>query len=402
MDESSLRFEGWRVAAASAVGVFFSTLPFYLFAFLLKPLASELSGSRAEVAAAYGVMTAAAALSAPWIGRLLDRRSARWVVVPGLALSGVALAALAALAPGRWPFRAVFALLGCAASGTSALGYSRAVATWFDRRRGMALALVVGGAAAGGVVHPPAIQALVRLAGWRGACLASGGAVLALALPVVLRFVRERTPARGGATEGAAGARVGEALRSRAFWILVVLVFGGAIASHAAIVHLSALLTDRGVPGPRAALAVSALGGAALAGRLLTGWLLDRLPAPRIALGLMATAALGTYLLASAESFALGVVAALLLGFGTGGEHDVTPYLLSRYFGLRSLSTLYGLTWTAVGLAGAAGPILMGRAFDATGSYGAVLVRLSAGMLGAAALLLALPPCDPRRPPDGG
>ena len=60
-----------------------------------------------------------------------------------------------------------------------------------------------------------------------------------------------------------------------------------------------------------------------------------------------------------------------------GGEADVTPYLLSRYFGLRSFSTLYGFTWTAYAFAGAIGPILMGRAFDATGSYEALLVQLA-------------------------
>ena len=52
-----------------------------------------------------------------------------------------------------------------------------------------------------------------------------------------------------------------------------------------------------------------------------------------------------------------------------GGESDVTPYLFSRYFGLRSLSALYGFTWRSTGLAGAIEPVLMGRAYDATGSY---------------------------------
>ena len=74
-----------------------------------------------------------------------------------------------------------------------------------------------------------------------------------------------------------------------------------------------------------------------------------------------------------------------------GGEADVTPYVLSRYFGLRSFSTLYGLTWTFYAVAGAVGPVLMGRAFDATGSYEALLVQLAAGTLVVAALMLMLP-----------
>jgi hypothetical protein len=58
----------------------------------------------------------------------------------------------------------------------------------------------------------------------------------------------------------------------------------------------------------------------------------------------------------------------LLFGVGTGGEAAITPYRLTRYFGLRAFSTLYGLTWTFYAAAGAIGPVILGRAFDATGS----------------------------------
>jgi MFS family permease len=95
--------------------------------------------------------------------------------------------------------------------------------------------------------------------------------------------------------------------------------------------------------------------------------------------------------LAGAQSLAAGIVAAALLGFGMGGEADVTPYLLSRYFGLSSFSVLYGLTWTFYAVAGALGPVLMGKAFDVTGSYDALLVRLSFITLAVAALMLMLP-----------
>jgi MFS family permease len=101
--------------------------------------------------------------------------------------------------------------------------------------------------------------------------------------------------------------------------------------------------------------------------------------------------ALGTFLLAGARSLPIGIGAAALIGFGMGGEGDVTPYLLSRYFGLKSFSTLYGFTWTAYAMAGAVGPIIMGRAFDLSGSYSALLVQLGAATLAAASLLLLLP-----------
>ena len=84
------------------------------------------------------------------------------------------------------------------------------------------------------------------------------------------------------------------------------------------------------------------------------------------------------------------MLAAVLIGLGLGAEADITPYLLTRYFGLRSFSTLYGFTWTAYAIAGALGPMLMGRAFDATGSYATLLLILSAGTFVSAALYLLL------------
>jgi MFS family permease len=175
------------------------------------------------------------------------------------------------------------------------------------------------------------------------------------------------------------------------FWILVVVVFGSGIVISGALVHLVALLTDRGLPATQAAIALSAMGLASLAGRLATGWLLDRFFAAYVSTCLLVAAAIGAFLLAGAQSLAAGILAAALIGFGSGGELDVTPYLLSRYFGLRSISTLYGFAWTALGVAGLVGPILMGRAFDATGSYERILIQFGIVSALAAALMLALP-----------
>lgn len=154
---------------------------------------------------------------------------------------------------------------------------------------------------------------------------------------------------------------------------------------------MAALLSDRDIPVETAALAVSILGGATLAGRLFTGWLLDRVFAPYVGIALLVTAAAGTYLLAIAHSAIAGFVAAALIGIGMGGEADVTPYLISRYFGLKSFSTLYGVSWTAYEIAGAVGPILMGRAFDLTRSYEALLTHLAWVVVAAAMLMLLLP-----------
>ena len=391
--EHDLSYEGWRVAGAASAGVFvsFASLFIYTFGTFLKPLAAEFSWSREAVSAAFGIAAMTVAVCSPPLGLLLDRYGARRIIVPSLMVFGAAFASLALLTPHLWHLYAVCFVLGIVGNGTAQMAYTRTVASWFERRRGAALALMLAGGAVGAMVLPPIAQALVDRAGWRMACALLGTGVLAIGLPVVLAFIRERpATATAPATLGD-GATVREGLTSRAFWILVVVLFGSSIAQNGAITHLAAMLTDRGISSGGAALAVSAMGGAGLAGRLIAGWLLDRFFAARVSFALLTLAALGVWILSWASSLPMGVLGASLVGFGMGGEGDVTPYLLSPYFGLRSFSTLYGLTWTAYAVAGAIGPVLMGRAFDVTGSYAALLGKLAAGTLAVAALMLLLP-----------
>jgi len=390
--ERDLTYEGWRVAGAASVGVFvsFASLLVYTFGTFLKPLSEEFSWSREAVSAAFGIAAMTVAVCSPPLGLLLDRVSARRVIIPALTIFGCAFASLALLTPRLWHLYAVFVVIGIVGNGTAQMAYTRAVSSWFESRRGVALSVMLSGGAFGSMVLPPIAQALIDAAGWRTAFAVLGLMVLVVGLPGVVAFVRER-PAAPGLTQPACGASVRDGLASRAFWILVVVLFCSSIAQNGAITHLAALLTDRGVSAAGAALAVSALGAAGLAGRLATGWLIDRFFAAHVSFVLLVLAAAGTYLLSWADTLPAGILGAAMIGFGMGGESDITPYMLSRYFGLRSFSTLYGLTWTAYAVAGAIGPVLMGQAFDATGSYEALLARLAAATLAVAAITLLLP-----------
>jgi MFS family permease len=390
-DEHSLRYPGWRVVTASAGCVFFSfaSLLVYTFGVFMKPIAAEFHWSREAVSLAFGLAALCVAACSPVIGRLLDRVPARRILLPCFLVFGCSFASLALLTPHLWHLYAVFIVLGIVGNGTAHLAYSRTITTWFHERRGSAFALLMSGGALGAMVLPLLAQSLIGAVGWRGAFAVLGIAVLAIALPLATK-VKERSGVQAFACD-VEGVSTAQGLRSWPFWIVVVVLFAASLSQNGAIAHLAALLTDRGLPAGRAAVAISVLGGATLTGRLVTGWLLDRYFAPRVSFCLLALAALGTYLLAGAHSILTGCIGAALIGLGMGGEADVTPYLISRYFGLRSFSTLYGLSWTAYALAGALGPVIMGRAFDATGSYEVLLSRLSVFTIATAALMLLLP-----------
>ena len=392
-DEQSVRYEGWRVAAASGVGVFvsFASVFVYTFGIFLKPLTEEFGWSRESVSAGFGVAAMTVAACSPALGYLIDRGHPRRIILPSIAIFGLAFASLSLLTPHLWHLYLVCVALGIVGNGTAQMAYSRAVSSWFDRRRGMALSIVMAGGAVGAMVLPPVTEGLIDSIGWRSACVLIGIAILIVGLPTVALFVRER-PVSVRSNAGASGSTLREGLTSRVFWIVVIVLFFSSIAQNGALTHMSALLTDRGVGASGGAIALSVMGAASLIGRLLTGWLLDRFPGGRVAFGLLTSAAIGTFLLASASSLTTGVVAAAMIGLGMGGEADVTPYLLTRYFGLRSFSMLYGLTWTFYAVAGAVGPVLMGRAFDLTGSYETLLTRLAFATVAVAVLMFFLPP----------
>lgn len=383
----------WRVvlAAYCGVSVSFGSLLVFTFSIFLKPLTTAFSWSRESVSTAFALAALSVAISSPLLGHLLDRYGPRPVILPCMATFGLAFASLSQLTPSLTHLYAVFVLIGLVGNATTQMGYSRAVSTWFDRRRGLALALVMAGSGTGAMLFPPLAQFLIDHYGWRFAYLAFGALILIAGLPLTALYVRERPHAATTETHPASNSPLLHSLRSAPFLLIVGTLFLGSISANGAITHLAPLLTDRGIDPATAALAASVLGLSSFSGRLLTGLLLDRFFGPRVAFFLAATLAAGILLLSNARSAPLGLAAAALIGFGLGGEADVTPYLLSRYFGLRAFSRLYGCTWTAYALAGALGPVLMGRAFDLTGSYSALLTLLAASCLLAALLFLLLP-----------
>ncbi len=392
LNEHNLRYPGWRVALACSVGVLvgFASLLVYTFGVFLKPIAAEFHWSREAVSAAFGVAALSVAACSPVLGALLDRYPARRIILPSLVVFGCAFASLAFLTNHLWHLYAIFIVLGVVGNGTAHLAYSRPLSTWFQQRRGVAFALLMSGGAVGAMILPVIAQTLIAQMGWRNAFAFLGVMVLAIGLPVASTIRDSPTYDRSKAnlTEGTSTAN---GLRSRVFWIIVTMLFFASLSQNGSITHMAALLTDRGVSSRQAALGVSVLGGATLAGRLLTGWLLDRYFGPRVAFCLLLVAAVGTFVLANAHSSSTGFLGAACIGVGMGGEADVTPYLIAKYFGLRSFSTLYGFTWTVYAIAGAIGPVIMGKAFDATGSYQNLLSALSLLTLAGASLMLLLP-----------
>jgi len=384
-EESQLSYYGWRVVLAACFGVMagFGSLFVYTFAVFVKPLSAQFGWNRESIALGFGLAAMTVGLTSPLIGRLIDRLGPRRIILPCMTFYGCSIVSLALLRPALGQFYATCILIGLVGNGAAHLAFARSISTWFQRRLGTAMAFVMVGAGLGAMILPVVAQAIVTRAGWRVSYLSLGGLALLLGLPLSWRYIRERGPVHHpSAPVAPGGATLQEGLRSHAFWIIIAVLFVGSISMNGAITHLSALLTDRGITPADAALCASILGGSSILGRIGVGWLLDRFFGGHVAFVVTLITAAGMFLLARAGSFGAGAFATILIGIGAGGEAAITPYLLTRYFGLRAFSTLYGITWTFYAAAGAMGPVILGRAFDSTGSYSSLLVLL----VGASAL----------------
>jgi predicted MFS family arabinose efflux permease len=391
-DESTIRYPGWGVATAAFVGVMTSFAPIvpYTFSLFLNPLHAAFGWRREAIGGTFAIAAITVALVSPFIGMLLDRFPPRRIILPSILVFALALASLSRLNGSIVRFYLTFFVLGLVANGTAQFAYTRTILTWFQKRRGFALALILTGSGMGSILIPPATQWTISHHGWRSAYLLLGGIAL-LGLPLTALLVRNRPVVLQHDDAPPSGTTVRAAFFSAAFWVLCGITVLSAFSENGLVTNLAAILSDHGVTAQSAALALSVRGGAGIVGRLCVGFLIDRFSPQRIQTMILALAALGTLVLAFAGSPAVALCGAALLGVGLGSEADVLPYLLAHYFGRKHFSVLYGLTWTAYAIGGATGPMFIGRLYDSAGTYHSrYIVYLAAVAFAAAGVSLLL------------
>ncbi len=391
--EARLAGTGWPVVGASVVGLFFhfGSLLVVTFSLFLKPLSEHFNWNRTQVSLAFTLACLTALCSMLVVGWLTDRYGARRVIVISMLLFGVLFASLSLLTPHLWVLYTIFAILGLLGPGTSAVPHASLISRWFTARRGLALGVMMCGTGTGGILWPMIGQGLIDRVGWQVSYALLGGAVLLLAVPVLLLFLKEPSqPEVSSINKRTSGLGRREAIRSETFWVLMIAFFIASAIVQACLVHLSPLMTDRGITAQRAAVALSLLGAANMIGRLGTGWLLDRFPAILVVTISFAAIILGVVILIAGNSSLSACIAGVLIGFGYGAETSAAPFLISLYFGLRTFGEIYSYLFITVPLGGALGPALMSLGFDRTGSYQLALYICLAAMLVAGMMILRL------------
>jgi MFS family permease len=387
----------WLVVLGSTLALTVGNGPIMQFTFgiFLKPLMAAFHVERAVGSLALTIGLLATALTMPIAGKLADILGPKRLGLIAVVMFAIGVAAAGLVSTSLATFMVFFALAGVAAAGQTPLVYLKAISARIDRRRGLAMSIALTGVGVGSIVLPIVAQRMISQLGWREAYAGLAAILVVVAIPCLLLFIPGRVEKIADQTlpfpaVELSGLTPREALRTGRFWLLVVCMFLGAMAANGTIAHVSPLLTDRGVSPAQAASAVGVVGGAAIVGRLFGGYLIDRFWAPLISTVFCAGMIGGIGVLLVAHTAGQAIIATILLGLGLGVEADLVGFMVSRYLGMRAFGTLFGFAFAAFMLGSSLGPIIMGKVFDATGSYAPCQIAFMGCAALAAAGLLTL------------
>jgi MFS family permease len=320
-------------------------------------------------------------------GYLSDRFGPRLVLIVS-GLMGSAGYVLLSQITEPWHLVVVFGLFIGVGLATHDVVTLSTIAKLFDKRRGIMTAVVKVGTATGQMAVPPAAAILIALYDWRLALiiLGIGGAVVLVSAALLMKSPVAKST--GGQPTNVPGIPFTEARKSVVFWMICIIQFSFFTTLATIPLHIVIHGMDLGMSGAVAASLLSVMGGASIIGRVTVGGLIDRIGGKRALIFCFLP------LIASLVAFsAISVpwmlfVCVAVYGVGHGGFFTVTSPTIAQYFGLKAHGKLFGLVLFFGMFGGAFGPILGGRVFDMTGSYGPAFLTLAS--LATVGLVLAL------------
>ena len=377
----------------------------YAWSVFRTPLATQFGWSIPQITLTFTITILALSCAAFAGGLWLNRSGPRVVAVTGGALYGLGVLLASFTERIEWLY-ATYGLLGGIGLGLGYIVPVTVLVKWFPDRRGLITGIAVGGFGAGALVTAPVATALIERVGVLST-FAWLGLAYFVAAPLAGWFMRNppesgildapmvRSPLR----QGNADYTLGQAVRTRQWWILWLILFLNVTAGISLISQQAPLYQE--LAGVSAAVAAGMVGLASIGnalGRVFWAWSSDYLTrrATFVLLFLIQVALF--WVLPGLGSAAMLTLAAFAILSCFGGGFGTMPAAVTDYFGPRNVGPIYGLMLSAWGLASLFGPMLLAEMREATGSYQDALHIIAALM----ALSVVLP-CilrSPQMPPQ--
>ncbi|HWP12654.1 MAG TPA: MFS transporter [Ramlibacter sp.] len=386
----------WMRLAVSLLLMTIGGCGMYSVTVVLPAIQAEFGVSRADASLPYTLTMIGFGLGGILMGRLADRFG---VLVP-VRMGGLGLGAgfvAAGLAPNLWLFCAAQGLL-IGLLGTSATFAPLVADTsqWFDRRRGMALAICMSGNYTAGAVWPPVMQYFIDSVGWRQTYVGMGVFCALSILPLAL-VLRRRPPLHAPETPIAAGAAPRLAgprpMGMSPLTVQALLCLAGVsccVAMSMPQVHIVAYCGDLGYGAARGAEMLALMLGLGVISRLASGWISDRIGGLRtLLLGSLLQGVALLLFLPFKGLVSLYVVAGLF-GLFQGGIVPAYALIVREHFSPREAGARVGTVLMATLFGMALGGWMSGLVFDLTGSYRAAFINGIAWNLLNAAIVVFL------------
>jgi MFS family permease len=371
----------WLRLAVSLVLMTIGGSGMYAVTVVLPAIQAEFGVARGAASLPYTLTMIGFGLGGVLMGRLADRFGVLVPVVIGAAGLGAGFIA-AGLAPNIWLFCAAQGvLIGLVGTSATFAPLVADTSQWFDRRRGMALAICMSGNYTAGALWPPVLQHFIDSVGWRHAYIGLGIFCMVSILP--LAWMLRRRPPAASAAPVRAGRQRASAVPARPMGLApgtvqVLLCVAGVsccVAMSMPQVHIVAYCGDLGFGAARGAEMLSLMLGLGVVSRLASGWISDRI-------GGLRTLLLGSLL----QGFALllflpfnGLVSlyvvAGLFGLFQGGIVPAYALIVREHFSPQEAGARVGTVLMATMFGMALGGWMSGAVFDLTGSYRAAFLN---------------------------
>lgn len=385
---SRSEWRAWPVVLGAGVGMA-TSLQLYAYAssLLMPEIIEEFGWTRGQFSAVVGLAGLGAILH-PLIGRFVDRVGVRPVVFTGTILLSLVFLGIAAMPASIALFFVLSVLKTTIAGATNGIPHTRAIASWFQVHRGLALSLALTILPLVGAIYVPLFRILLDAYGWRIGLVVIAAMGCLVGLPTMFFTLKERratTPS--GRAPSASGKPVRdptlsgftpkEGLRTPQFWVLVVAMILINIPGGGIMLHIASMIGEHGFDKATIALIISIYPLSIITGRLAGGYFLDRFAPPVVACIMSALPAVGygAFMMSGADMpLALAAAAICFMGIQQGSEFDVLAFFVARYLGLKSYGFLYAVCSMVGTFSTAAGVFIFGIGHDLFGSYQPVLL----------------------------
>lgn len=385
-------YYGWVILAAGTLGMIMTSPgQTYAVSVFIEHFIADLGISRSLVSTLYALGTLTGSLALFAVGREIDRRGSRFMVVVIAMAFGLACVYMGAV---RGPLMLVLGFVAIRMLGQGSLNLvsQNVINQWWVDRRGTIMGisglftslLGVGG-------FPSLINWMIPQFGWRTSYALLGALLIVIMVPVGYLFFRERPEEYGLLPDGAEEAEEStmpvrapeaawtraEALRTPTFWILAAGATSVAMLSTALFFHMVSIFADNQLPATVAASVYVPIAATTALMTVTSGALLDRISLRYALAAALVLLALSMGLVQMLTSVALAFLYGVLLGATMGLYRTVANVAWAHYFGRKHLGAISGAASTVMIIGAAVGPIPLGVARDVMGSYNLALTLLA-------------------------